>query len=202
MHHLHAVTAVWEACSAALQSRIITAAARRLWCYLFNRGATPCLAIPTTNPRPILTTQSLAHVRLPSVSGCEPQSSLTCYATAVQGALLSFQTVSNQVRAVVWLCLFVVCDYSMPWVGFKALASGYTATNAWSTNTSGPALGQTTAKAVASGQYIFYQDSLALEIGSQAAPADAARYQSVEDCLRTCDITPTCAGAMAHAKSA
>ena len=85
-----------------------------------------------------------------------------------------------------------VLHCSAPVIGFKAAPSGDVATNAWSKKDI------TKTKTVASGQYTFYQDPNALEIGryldsqgnqwgGQKAPAGAGSYSKWQDCLSACD---------------
>lgn len=74
----------------------------------------------------------------------------------------------------------------MPFVGFKALPAGYTATSSLSTNTN--------AKAVASGLYTWWEDTNAIVVGEQITPEGAQTFTSVEDCTKACDQDRTCAG--------
>lgn len=88
------------------------------------------------------------------------------------------------------ISLWVPSAYSAPWIGFKALPSGYAATNPWSLK----AEGNTSAKAVAGALYSFWQDPHALDVGVQTAPVRAPLFRSIEDCTMECDQDSTCAG--------
>jgi len=96
-----------------------------------------------------------------------------------------------------------------PVIGFKAVPSGDVATNAWDMRkklkekaalTDDPTL---KAMASASGQYTFYQDPNALEIGRvdetntavnlQYVPAGVNSFTRWQDCLNACDDDPACA---------
>lgn len=87
----------------------------------------------------------------------------------------------------------------MPWVGYKVMPSGYTATNPWSLQDTTqqeqpPSSTTTSAKGLATGLYTFWQDPNALTVGVQSVPPGAANFTSVQTCLDRCDDDGTCAG--------
>lgn len=106
------------------------------------------------------------------------------------------------------MCVAFVC--SAPVIGFKALPSGDVATSPWSIAKKRKA-DKVSGKAVSSGQYTFYQDKNALEIGKykqdgslwaynglsvvndldeyggQKLAANRASFTKWQDCLNACD---------------
>lgn len=69
-----------------------------------------------------------------------------------------------------------------PLIGFKAIPSGDIGVNAASVRN-----GKTRANGVSSGQYTFYQDPNALDVGYQTAPANAMSFTQLQDCMSACD---------------
>jgi len=94
--------------------------------------------------------------------------------------------------------------HSAPVIGFKAVPSGDVATNAWSLRRQkkeeAALSGDAAAMASASGQYTFYQDPNALEIGQGYTGTDGQALQRPapgrgsftrwQDCLNACDDDP------------
>lgn len=74
----------------------------------------------------------------------------------------------------------------MPYIAFKALPARYTAASSLDSNAS--------AKGVASGTYVWWEDPNALAVASQTAPANTATFSSIEECTKACDYDCTCAG--------
>jgi hypothetical protein len=92
----------------------------------------------------------------------------------------------------------------MPWVGFKVMPAGYTATNPWSITDNIPIAQQqvvqsssdqmASTKGLTTGLYTFWQDPNAMTVGDQFVPAAAANFTTVQQCLDLCDDDGTCAG--------
>lgn len=75
-----------------------------------------------------------------------------------------------------------------PWIAFKTVLSGYQGTSPWSVGQTG----NVTAKAVASGSYVYYQEPHALDVGIQSPAPGAASFLSVRDCANACDEAADC----------
>lgn len=130
--------------------------------------------LPTTGNSAIITFNDVATFR-----DCIAR----CTATTCQYITYHYATRRCDVRQ-----LQPIVYVGEPLIGFKGISSGDVGVNAASLRS------RTQAAAMSSGQYTWYQEPKALDVGIQTPAPGAAGMRTVQDCISACDTDQTCAG--------